>query len=76
MSSAVAIFIPMLEKSRRSYFNDNKSLSQVDKAAFTNMYSHVRNPHSTNISLDTKNIFDSLKKLLNSKGEILFIILK
>ena len=74
MSSAVAIFIPMLEKSRRSYFNDNKSLSQVDKAAFTIMYYHARNPHLTDINKKKKIFLTPLKNYYTQRGNTFYNI--
>ena len=59
---------------RRSYFNGSKSLSQTNETAFTFMYSHTRNPHPTDISLDTKTFLTPLRNYYTQRGNTFYNI--
>ena len=59
---------------RRSYFNGSKSLSQTNETAFTFMYSHTRNPHPTDISLDTKTFLTPLRNYYSQRGNTFYNI--
>ena len=59
---------------RRSYFNGSKSLSQTNETAFTFMYSYTRNPHPTDISLDTKAFLTPLRNYYTPRGNTFYNI--
>ena len=59
---------------RKSYFNGSKSLSQTNETAFTFMYSHTRNPHPTDISLDTKTFLTPLRNYYTPRGNTFYNI--
>ena len=62
------------KKPRKSFFNGSKSLSQTNETAFTFMYSHVRNPHPTDISLDTKAFLSPLRNYYTQRGNTFYNI--
>ena len=59
---------------RKSFFNGSKSLSQTNETAFTFMYSHQRNPHPTDISLDTKTFLTPLRNYYTQRGNTFYNI--
>jgi len=62
------------KKPRKSYFNGSKSLSQTNETAFTFMYSHTRNPHPTDISLDTECFLTPLRNYYTPRGNTFYNI--
>ena len=62
------------KKPRKSYFNGSKSLSQTNETAFTFMYSYQRNPHPTDISLDTKTFLTPLRNYYTQRGNTFYNI--
>ena len=59
---------------RKSFFNGSKSLSQTNETAFTFMYSHTRNPHPTDISLDVKTFLTPLRNYYTQIGNTYYNI--
>ena len=59
---------------RKSFFNGSKSLSQTNETAFTFMYSHTRNPHPTDISLDVKTFLTPLRNYYTQRGNTYYNI--
>ena len=57
---------------RKSYFNGSKSLQQTNETAFTFLYSNLRNPFPTDISLDTKTFLTKLRNYYTPRGNTFY----
>ena len=62
------------KKPRKSFFNGSKNVSSTNETAFDFMYSHVRNPFPTEISLDTKCFLTPLRNYYTQRGNTFYNI--